>query len=118
MAVAAWPAPKVSYGLSGALEEAGDPVLLPQRLHPRVAPREELVRIALMADVPHELVVGSLEDVVQGDRQLHDAEAGPDVATRARADVHHARANVVGERAQLVAGQGPKVGRGSDAVEE
>ena len=45
----------------GALEEAGDAALLAQRLHPRVAAGEQLVRIALMTDVPHELVARRLE---------------------------------------------------------
>ena len=60
-------------------------------------PGEELVRIALMPDVPDELVARRVEGVVQRDGQLDDAEAGADVAAGARADVDEARAHVVGE---------------------
>ncbi len=101
----------------GALEEAGDALLLPERLHPRVAPGQELVRIALVPHVPDQLVLRRLEDVVQCDRQLDDPEAGADVAAGSRADVDHPGAEVGGEDAQLVARERPKVGGGIDAVE-
>jgi hypothetical protein len=83
----------------GALEEARDPLLLPQRLHPVVAPGEQLVRVRLVPHVPHELVARRLERVVQRDGQLDHAEPGADVAARARAHVHEARAHLGGELA-------------------
>ena len=70
-----------------------------------VAPGEQLVRIALVADVPHELVARRVERVVQRDGQLDDAEPRADVAAGSRADVDQARAHVVGQVAQLVAAQ-------------
>ena len=115
--VAAWPAPKTSYSLSRALEKAGEAVFLTQRLEALVATGEQLVRIALVADVPDELIARRVERGVQRDRQLDDAETGADVAAGARADVDQARANLVGERLQLVATQRADVGRRMDAVE-
>jgi hypothetical protein len=56
--------------------------------------------------------------VVQRDRELHHAQSGADVPTGARAHVHHARAQVVGERAELVAGKRAKVSRRFDTVEK
>ena len=67
----------------GALEESGHSVLLAERLHPIVATGEQLVRVALMSNVPHELVARRVEGVVQRDRQLDHAEAGADVAAGA-----------------------------------
>ena len=43
-----------------ALLEAREPVLLPQRRHARAAAREDLVRVALVAHVPEDPVVGRL----------------------------------------------------------
>ena len=101
-----------------ALQEAGDPAFLPQRLHLCVAPGEQLVRIALMADVPYELVARRSERGVERDRELDHAEAGADVAARARDDVDEPCPHLVGERAKLVAGEGAKVGGRGDTVEE
>ena len=95
----------------GAFQEAGDPAFLPQRLHLRVAPGEQLVRIALMADVPHELIARRPERGVERDRELDHTEARTDVAARARHDVDEPRPHLVGERAELVTGEGAKVGR-------
>jgi hypothetical protein len=76
------------------------------------------VRVALVADVPHELVARRVEDVVQGHGQLHHAEPRADVPPRARAHVDEALADLVRERAQVVAREGLEVGRRLDAVEE
>ena len=41
-----------------------------------VAPtRDNLMRVCLMAHVPHQLVVGRIKDIVEGKRQLHRAKA-------------------------------------------
>src|SRR5581483_11235103 len=69
------------------LQEAGDPVLLPQRLHLAITTREELMRVALVADIPHELIAWRVEHVVERGRQLDDAESGADVAASPGADV-------------------------------
>ena len=63
-----------------------------------------------MADVPHQLVARRPEQRVEGDRQLDDAEPRADVCTGARAVVDETGAHLVGERAELVAGEGAQVG--------
>ena len=118
IAVAACPAPKVSYSLSLRLRKPEMPSSCRSVSIRVVAAGEQLVRVALMADVPHELVARRLERVVERDRQLDDAEAGADVAAGARADVDEPRAHLVGERAELVAGEGAKVGGGVDPIEK
>src|ERR671932_144504 len=62
-----------------ALEEAGEAPLLAEGLHARAPPREELVRVALVAEVPHQPIPRRVEDVVQRDRELDDAEPRADV---------------------------------------
>ena len=101
----------------GPLEKSGDPVLLPQGFHARIAPREELVRVPLMPDVPDQLVARRLEGIVERDGQLHDTQPRTDVPARARADVDHALAHVAGEGLQLLASQGPQIGGGIDPFE-
>ena len=49
------------------------------------APGKHLVRIGLVADIPHQAVVRRVVDVVQGDGQLDGAQARREVAA-ARAD--------------------------------
>ena len=68
----------------GALGEAGKPARLAQRADVVAAPRQDLVRVALMADIPDQLVVGRVEDMVQRDRQLDDAKARAEMAARDR----------------------------------
>ena len=64
----------------GALGEAGQPALLAQRAHAVAAAGQDLVRIGLVADVPDQTVVRRVEDVVQRDSQLDDAEPGAKMA--------------------------------------
>ena len=84
-----------------ALEEARNAALLPQRLESIAAAREQLVRIRLVSDVPHELVARRVEHVVQRHRELDHAESGADVTARARADVDERRTHFVAHGAQL-----------------
>ncbi len=61
-------------GRLAALGEAREPVLLAQGADPVAAAGEDLVRVALVPDVPDQLVARRVEHGVQRDRQLHDAE--------------------------------------------
>ena len=101
-----------------ALEKPRDAVFLAQRLHSSVSAGQQLVRIALVADVPHDLIAGRVERVVERDGQLDDSEPGADVASGARADVDQPRANVVGQVAKLVAAHPADVRGRRDAVED
>ena len=73
-------APNGSYSLSARLVKPERPP--PWRKRPdAVAPAgQDLVRIGLMADIPDQPVARRVEDVVQRDRQLDDAEAGAEMA--------------------------------------
>ena len=100
-----------------ALEEAGHPPFLAELLEAAFAPGEHFVRIALVTDVPDELVLGCVEHAVQRDGEFDDTQPGADVATGARAGIDERRTDVLGELSQLVAGEGLEVGGIGDAVE-
>jgi hypothetical protein len=76
------------------------------------------VRIALVPDVPDQLVAWRVEHGVQSDRQLDHAQPGADVATGPGAHVDESRTDLVRQRAELVAGEGLEVGRRREAIEQ
>src|SRR5690606_13870716 len=69
----------------GARRKRREAAVLLDGVQPVASAGEHLVRIRLMADVPHEAVVRRVEDVMERNRQLYRAEARGEVAA-ARAD--------------------------------
>jgi hypothetical protein len=57
-----------------------DTVLLAQGVELVATPGENLVRIGLVADVPHDFVFGRIEHVVQRDADFHGAERPAEVS--------------------------------------
>ena len=76
-----WPAPKASYSLSARRGKPGDAARLAQAGHRCAAAGEDLVRIGLVADVPHDAVARRVEHVVQRQGQFHCTEVGSEMAT-------------------------------------
>ena len=74
------PTPKVSYSLSLRGREGRQAAVLLDGVQPIAPPGQHLVRIGLMAHVPHQRSSRRVEDVVQRDGQLHGAQAGGEVA--------------------------------------
>ena len=66
-----------------ALRERRDAVLLLDRMDAVAAAGQDLVRIALVADIPDQAVAGRVVQVVQGDGELDDAEPCAEVAAAA-----------------------------------
>ena len=64
----------------GAAREPADAVDLAQRVEPLEAPRQQLVRVGLVPGVPDDVVARRLEQPVERERDLDDAEARPEVA--------------------------------------
>ena len=64
----------------GAPREAADAVELAQRAEPVEAAGQELVRVGLVAGVPDDPVARRLEQPMERDRQLDDAERRAEVA--------------------------------------
>ena len=119
MEVAACPAPKTSYSDSSRRRKPESPPLRRMVGSAVVAAGEDLVRVGLVADVPDELVARGLEDAVEGDRQLHRAEVGPEVGALVAGDhVDDALAHLGGERLELVLRQRAQFGGRADLIEK
>ena len=94
-----------------AHRKARDAAQLAQRGHALAPTGEDFVRVGLVAHVPHDAVVGGVEDVVQRHRQLHRAQVGAQMPPGFRDAVEHVGPQLVGQHRQLGAGQHPQVGR-------
>ena len=93
-----------------ASREAADPVELAQRPEPLEAAGQQLVRVGLVAGVPDDLVARRLEQPVQRDRQLHDAQRRAQVAARLRDGRDDRLADLERELGELDLGQAAQVG--------
>ena len=61
--------------------ETGQTIPLPQAWHPIPATGKHFMRIALVADIPHQPVIRGIKHTVQGEGQLYRTESGGKVAT-------------------------------------
>ncbi len=86
-----------------SLGETRQPAALTQGTDAIASACQDFVRIGLMAHVPDEAVVRRVEDVVDGDRQLDDAQPRPQMAARDRDGVDGFGAQLVGKLFQLLA---------------
>ncbi len=101
-----------------AAREARDAAEHPQPIHRAPAAGEDLVRIALVPDVPHDPVGRGVEDVVQGDRELDRAQVRRQMAAGAGDGFEQERPQLVGKLAELAAIEAAEVGRVVDGLEE
>jgi len=85
----------------GATREGRDAVLLAQGFHALATTGEDLVRIRLMTDVPYQPVIRGVEDVMQRDGQLDDAQAGTEMPTGLADRVEQFQAQLIGQGFQL-----------------
>ena len=76
------------------------------------------MRVGLVADVPDQLVGRGIEDVVQRDRQLDDAEARAEMAAGLGDGIDRLDPQLVGELLELLGRQVLEVTRQMDAVEQ
>ena len=81
----------------GAQHEAVQPARLANRLHALQPPGEHLVDVGLVADVEEQLVLGSIEDRVQRQGQLHHSQIRPQVAAGLRERLNQELANLLGQ---------------------
>ena len=98
----------------GAPGEAGQAAALAQRADAVAPAGQDLVRVGLVADVPDQPVARRVEDVVQRDRQLDDAEPGAEMAAGDRDGVDRLGAQLVGDlraAASRAAGADPRAWR-------
>ncbi len=84
-----------------ALGEARQPAFLAQRANAVAPPGQDLVRIALVADVPDQLVGRRVEDRVDRDRQLDHPQRRPEMPAGLGDCGNHFGAQLVGQPRQL-----------------
>jgi len=100
------------------LGEARKPAALTQRADAVTPPGDDLVRVALVAHVPHQLVVRRVEDIMDRDSQFDHAEAGAKVPARCADGVDHFGAQFIGQLAELFGLEAAQVVGSVDEVEQ
>ncbi len=98
------------------LGEPGQAAGCPDGGEAAAAPGQQLVGVALVADVPDYPVARGLEDVVQGDGQFHRPQAGRQVPAVAGDDLDYLLPDLGRKAGQLLQGEPAKVARLVDAV--
>ena len=101
-----------------APRKAGQTIQLAQTVHAVTPARQDLVRISLMAHVPHQSVVGRVENIVQRHCQFDRAQIRTQVATGTGNAVKHIGAQFIGDARELRARQSPQVGRAVDGFKQ
>ncbi len=102
----------------GPLGEARQAAALADGADTLAATGQDLVRIALMTDVPDQAVVGRVEDIMEGDRQFDDAQPRAQMAAGGADGRDRLGPQFVGELPQLLGGQATKVVGGVHRVEQ
>ncbi len=98
-----------------AQQEPVQPLVLPHRVEPLAAPRENLVHVALVAHVENEFVRRRVKHPVQRDGQLHHPQVRPEVAAHGvwvflGKHAHQFIAHLLGELGQVAFGERFDVG--------
>ena len=102
----------------GALGEARQAAGLAQGADAVAPAGEDLVRIGLVAHVPDEAVARGVEQIVQGDGELDDAEAGAEVAAGHRDGVDRLLAQLGGKLRQIGLGKLAQILRRRHAIKQ
>ncbi len=109
MDVEEWAAPKGSYSLSDRrVKPDSPPPWRRVRMRSR-RPVRILCGIALVAHVPDQAVVGRIEHVVQGDGELHHAEARAEVTAGHGDGADRLRTQFIRQLGKLLFRQAPDV---------
>ncbi len=93
-----------------AAGEAGEAAVLADGTEPLAPAGEQLVGVALVADVPDDAVAGALQHAVQGQSELHGAQAGGEVTAGLAHAGEYRLADLVGEQGQFLLGELAEVG--------
>ena len=90
------------------LREAGKPALLAERIEPVHAAGQHLMDVALVADVEQPVTAG-IEYAVDGDRRLHDAEVGGQMAAGPADVLHQKLPDLLTQGRQLLLRHGEQI---------
>ena len=99
--VPACPTVNWSYSLSAGFGKAADAAGVAQRLETRLAAGDDLVRVALVAHVPQQLVPLEIEDVVQRQRQLDRPQIAGQMAAALTDGTQYELADLLRQSVQL-----------------
>ena len=101
------------------LGKATDALVLTVGVESLASSRQNLVAVGLVSDVPHDLVFGGVEDVMQCHSELHHAQAGPKMAALFGHDIHNELAQLIADLLQFLGLEfGPEVRRKFNLREE
>ena len=78
------------------------------------AAREDFVRVALVADVPHNSVMRGIEDIVQRNGDFYRAETATEMSSAAGNGIQQEITQLVSDRRHLVFPQGAQLRRAVD----
>ena len=93
-----------------AIGKARQTPTLAQGQHLFAPTGKDLVRITLVPDIPYQPVIRGVKNMMQGDRQLDDAKAGAQMATRNGDNADRVLAQFIGQLAQFFVGKIPDIG--------
>ena len=110
-------AKRVIFALA-ALGEAGEAAARPQRADAIAAAGQDVVRIALVADIPHQPVARRIEDVMDRRREFHYTKPRAQMSPCHRNRADHFGAKFVDQLRQLFGRELAEVGRTVDGVEQ
>ena len=89
-------------GAFGPAGETGETIFLPDGAHAIAPIGQYFVGVALMSHVPNQLVVGGVENRMQGHGQFHHAQPGTKVPAGLRNTINHLGAHFISQLAQLL----------------
>ena len=102
----------------GPAGEAGQAIFLPQRANAIAPAGQDLVRITLVTDIEDQPIVRRVENLVDGNRQLHHPEAGAQMSAGARYRVDHLIAQFAGQLRHVPIVQLSEVGGKIDLIQQ
>jgi hypothetical protein len=101
----------------GAEEKAVEPLVLPHRSDAIEASGKHFVDVTLMADVKNKLVLGSLKNAMQSDRQFDDAKVRTEMPAGLGEDPDQLVAYFLGQLREVLLSEGLDVHGGANSIE-
>ena len=101
-----------------ALRKARDTAQLPQRVHAVASASQDLVRVGLVAHIPHQPILGRVEHMVQRHGEFDRAQIGAEVPARLGHAFDHERTQLGGQLLEIGARQAAQVSRVIDGLQQ
>ena len=101
-------------GAFASFGKAAESLVLTDGLEVLEATGQELVGVALVANIPYELVVWGVKDIMDGQGQLNNAQAGCEMASDLGNGRDYFTADVGSQLGQALFGKSFEIGGGVD----